>query len=118
MCWRSVPEFGYCGGAEKRSNWGPVGSASTIVEDGMRNQQLVGTPANHTEPSPEQKASEIINKVPSTSLWTKTGGIILGTGLTAAAISNELYVGVLIEAGTWTSSSSVTGHPDCMFVWQ
>jgi len=45
-----------------------------------------------TEPTPDEKAAEIINKVPSSSLWTKTGGIILGTGVAAAAVSSELYV--------------------------
>lgn len=45
-----------------------------------------------SQESPDDKAAAIINKVPSSSLWTKTGGIILGTGLTAAAISSELYV--------------------------
>lgn len=55
--------------------------------------------ANNAEPSPDEKASEIINKVPSSSLWSKTGGILLGTGLTAAAVSNELYVGV--ECRMW-----------------
>ncbi|EJD08560.1 uncharacterized protein FOMMEDRAFT_71961 [Fomitiporia mediterranea MF3/22] len=41
---------------------------------------------------PAERASAIINSVPSTSLATKTGTVILGTGLTAAAISQELYV--------------------------
>ncbi|KAK0233763.1 ATP synthase [Armillaria fumosa] len=42
---------------------------------------------------PDAKASEIINKLPSSpGLLTKTGTAILGTGLTAAAISQELYV--------------------------
>ena len=44
------------------------------------------------EPTPDEKATSIINSVPSTSLFTKTGGVLLGTGLTAAAISSELYV--------------------------
>ncbi|KAJ9102358.1 hypothetical protein QFC21_002758 [Naganishia friedmannii] len=44
------------------------------------------------EPSPEEKATSIINSVPQTSLFTKTSGVLLGTGLTAAAISSELYV--------------------------
>ncbi|TXT07487.1 hypothetical protein VHUM_03207 [Vanrija humicola] len=44
------------------------------------------------EPTPDEKAAEIINAVPSTSLFTKTGGIILGVGVTAAAISTEVYV--------------------------
>lgn len=53
--------------------------------------------ADNAEPSPDEKASQIINKVPSSSLWTKTGGILLGTGLTAAAVSNELYVRIECE---------------------
>lgn len=44
------------------------------------------------EPTPDEKAASIINSVPSTSLFTKTSGVLLGTGLTAAAISTELYV--------------------------
>ncbi|KAK4686956.1 F-type H+-transporting ATPase subunit b, partial [Tremellales sp. Uapishka_1] len=45
-----------------------------------------------SQPTPDEKAASIINSVPSTSLFTKTGGVVLGTGLTAAAISSELYV--------------------------
>ncbi|KAJ9092628.1 hypothetical protein QFC19_008666 [Naganishia cerealis] len=45
-----------------------------------------------SKPSPEEKATSIINSVPQTSLFTKTSGVLLGTGLTAAAISSELYV--------------------------
>ncbi|OCB86338.1 hypothetical protein A7U60_g6653 [Sanghuangporus baumii] len=41
---------------------------------------------------PSERASAMINSVPSSNLVTKTGTIILGTGLTAAAISQELYV--------------------------
>lgn len=41
---------------------------------------------------PAERASAIINSVPSSSLLSKTGTIVLGTGLTAAAISQELYV--------------------------
>ena len=45
-----------------------------------------------TQP-PAEKASEIINKLPSSpNLVTKTGTVILGSGLAAAAISQELYV--------------------------
>ncbi|THU94896.1 ATP4, subunit B of the stator stalk of mitochondrial F1F0 ATP synthase [Dendrothele bispora CBS 962.96] len=44
-------------------------------------------------PPPSERASEIINKLPSSpNLITKTGTAILGTGLAAAAISQELYV--------------------------
>ena len=45
-----------------------------------------------SEPTPDEKAASIINAVPSTSLWTKTGGVVLGTAVTAAAVSSELYV--------------------------
>jgi len=42
---------------------------------------------------PAEKASEIINKLPSSpNLVTKTGTVILGSGLVATAISQELYV--------------------------
>ncbi|KAF8840390.1 ATP4, subunit B of the stator stalk of mitochondrial F1F0 ATP synthase [Paxillus ammoniavirescens] len=44
-------------------------------------------------PPPSERASEIINSLPSSpSLITKTGSAILGTGLLATAISQELYV--------------------------
>jgi F-type H+-transporting ATPase subunit b len=46
-----------------------------------------------SNPPPEQKAAEIIENLPSSpSLVTKTGTVVLGTGLLAAAISRELYV--------------------------
>ncbi|TDL26642.1 ATP synthase [Rickenella mellea] len=42
---------------------------------------------------PAERASNIINSMPSSpNLITKTGTVVLGTGLTAAAISQELYV--------------------------
>ncbi|KIL69049.1 hypothetical protein M378DRAFT_157284 [Amanita muscaria Koide BX008] len=44
-------------------------------------------------PPPAERASEIVNKLPSSpNLITKTGTALLGTGLAAAAISQELYV--------------------------
>ncbi|KAH7890957.1 ATP4, subunit B of the stator stalk of mitochondrial F1F0 ATP synthase [Phlebopus sp. FC_14] len=44
-------------------------------------------------PPPAERASEIINNLPSSpSLITKTGSAVLGTGLLATAISQELYV--------------------------
>ncbi|KAF9814331.1 hypothetical protein IEO21_05174 [Rhodonia placenta] len=44
-------------------------------------------------PPPAERASELINKMPSSpGLVTKTGSVILGTGLLATAISQELYV--------------------------
>jgi len=49
--------------------------------------------AMSSQPPPAEKASEIINKLPSSpNLVTKTGTVILGTGLVATAISQELYV--------------------------
>ena len=49
--------------------------------------------SSSTPPPPQEKAAEIINKLPSSpSLITKTGTALLGTGLAAAAISQELYV--------------------------
>lgn len=44
------------------------------------------------EQTPDEKAASIINAVPTSSLWTKTGGVVLGTAVTAAAVSTELYV--------------------------
>ncbi|RDB18498.1 ATP synthase subunit 4, mitochondrial [Hypsizygus marmoreus] len=44
-------------------------------------------------PPPSERASELIEKLPSSpGLITKTGTAILGTGLVATAISQELYV--------------------------
>ncbi|KAG9224240.1 hypothetical protein CCMSSC00406_0004739 [Pleurotus cornucopiae] len=44
-------------------------------------------------PPPAERASEIINKLPSSpNLITKTGTAVLGTGFVATAISQELYV--------------------------
>lgn len=44
-------------------------------------------------PPPSERASEIIEKLPSSpSLITKTGTALLGTGLIATAVSQELYV--------------------------
>ena len=44
-------------------------------------------------PPPAERAAEIVDKLPShPNLITKTGTAILGSGLLAAAISQELYV--------------------------
>lgn len=46
-----------------------------------------------SNPPPAERASELIDKLPSSpSLITKTGTAILGTGAIATAISQELYV--------------------------
>lgn len=44
-------------------------------------------------PPPAERATEIINNLPSSpGLITKTGAALLGTGLLATAISQEIYV--------------------------
>ncbi|PCH36452.1 ATP synthase [Wolfiporia cocos MD-104 SS10] len=49
--------------------------------------------SSSSNPPPAERASELINKMPSSpGLITKTGSVILGTGLLATAISQELYV--------------------------
>ena len=46
-----------------------------------------------TPQPPADRASALINKVPSSpGIITKTGTVVLSTGLLAAAISQELYV--------------------------
>ncbi|SPC61949.1 probable H+-transporting two-sector ATPase chain b precursor, mitochondrial [Ustilago sp. UG-2017b] len=44
------------------------------------------------KPSPEARASSILDALPGNSLFSKTGWVTLGTGLTAVAISKEIYV--------------------------
>ncbi|PWN51768.1 putative H+-transporting two-sector ATPase chain b precursor, mitochondrial [Violaceomyces palustris] len=44
------------------------------------------------KPSPEAKASSILDALPGNSLISKTGWVTLGTGLSAVAISKEIYV--------------------------
>ncbi|KZP28727.1 ATP synthase [Athelia psychrophila] len=61
--------------------------------------------ASSSTPPPDQRAAEILNSLPSSpSLVTKTGTVVLGTGLLATAISQELYVvneETVIFAGTF-----------------
>jgi len=63
------------------------------------------TMASGSNPPADQKAAEIIDKLPSSpNLVTKTGTVILGTGLLATAISQELYVlneETVVFAGTF-----------------
>ncbi|KAL9938850.1 hypothetical protein V8E36_002569 [Tilletia maclaganii] len=44
------------------------------------------------KPSPEARASALLDVLPGNSLVSKTGWVTLGTGISAIAISNELYV--------------------------
>ena len=49
--------------------------------------------ASSSNPPPSERAEELVNKLPSSpGLITKTGSAILGAGLVATAISQELYV--------------------------
>lgn len=64
-----------------------------------------GRTMSTSNPPPSERASEIINSLPSSpNLITKTGTAILGTGLLATAISQELYVvneETVVAAGTF-----------------
>jgi len=62
----------------------PALSASQSV----RFQSTTTTPTE----SPKSRASSLINALPGNSAISKTGWVTLGTGLTAAAISNEIFV--------------------------
>ncbi|KIM90230.1 hypothetical protein PILCRDRAFT_811947 [Piloderma croceum F 1598] len=67
--------------------------------------RAIRTMASGSNPPADQKAAEIIDKLPSSpNLVTKTGTVILGTGLLATAISQELYVlneETVVLAGTF-----------------
>jgi hypothetical protein len=59
----------------------------------LPHSRTLSSTSNTPPPPPAERASEIINKLPSSpGLITKTGTAILGTGLLATAISQELYV--------------------------
>lgn len=45
-----------------------------------------------SEPSPETRASALLDLLPGNSLVSKTSWVTIGTGLSALAISKELYV--------------------------
>lgn len=73
-------------------------------------------------PPPAERASEIINNLPSSpNLITKTGTVVLGTGLLATAISQELYVineETVIAAGFFillTAIARVRHTSNCVF---
>ena len=80
-----------------------------------------------TEPLPPSKrAEEIIEKLPSSpNLITKTGTALLGTGLIAAAISQELYVvneeSIVLIASvivlTYIGKVMWTVLERCVFLW-
>ncbi|KIM34488.1 hypothetical protein M408DRAFT_325882 [Serendipita vermifera MAFF 305830] len=45
-----------------------------------------------SKPPPAERANELLEAVPTSNIVTKTGAVVLGTGLAATAISQELYV--------------------------
>lgn len=45
-----------------------------------------------TQPDPKEKAQSLLNALPGSNLFAKTAYLSAGTGLSIAAISNELYV--------------------------
>ncbi|PPQ73565.1 hypothetical protein CVT26_010366 [Gymnopilus dilepis] len=56
-------------------------------------QSISARPISTNPPPPSERASELIEKLPSSpNLITKTGTALLGVGAAAAAISQELYV--------------------------
>jgi Mitochondrial ATP synthase B chain precursor (ATP-synt_B) len=56
-------------------------------------RRMASSSSPSNPPPPAERAAEIIDKLPShPSLITKTGTAILGSGLLATAISQELYV--------------------------
>lgn len=68
-------------------------SASRVRPQTVVASQLMHARAMSSQQPPAERASEVINKLPSSpNLITKTGTAILGSGLLAAAISQELYV--------------------------
>src|ERR1700751_5463508 len=57
------------------------------------NSRTMASSSPSNPPPPAERAAEIIDKLPShPSLVTKTGTAILGSGLLASAISQELYM--------------------------
>jgi len=59
----------------------------------LATRALSTSPLRAQQQPPSERASEILEKVPSSpGIITKTGTVILGTGAIAAAISQELYV--------------------------
>lgn len=69
-----------------------MASRTSPLTSSRKGNTASNPPESSPEPTPDEKAASIINSVPQSNLFTKTGGVILGTGLTAAAISSELYV--------------------------
>ncbi|KAF8677617.1 atp synthase [Rhizoctonia solani] len=72
------------------------GSSSLLRRQATAIPRLAVVPSRQysdaSRPPPEQRANAIIESLPGNSLISKTGTVVLGTGVAAAAISQELYV--------------------------
>lgn len=64
----------------------------SVTKDFLVFESLLTADFDLTETSPEAKASSLLDILPGNSLVSKTGWVTLGTGLSALAISKELYV--------------------------
>merc|ERR1711964_966389 len=69
-------------------------SASVPRQTVMPASMMTSTPTRFysDKPTPEAKATSIIDSLPGNSLISKTTWVTLGAGLTAFGVSNELYV--------------------------
>merc|ERR1712183_442201 len=69
-------------------------SASVPRQAVMPASMMTSTPTRFysDKPTPEAKATSIIDSLPGNSLISKTTWVTLGAGLTAFGVSNELYV--------------------------
>ncbi|KAF8514629.1 hypothetical protein BU17DRAFT_68291 [Hysterangium stoloniferum] len=68
-------------------------AASLRGSSHLSRRLLTTTAVRLTARPPSERASEILEKVPSSpGLITKTGTVVIGTGILATAISQELYV--------------------------
>ncbi|KAJ7230561.1 ATP synthase, partial [Mycena pura] len=83
--------YGFCPLRSRRSLIPPVRPRAVAALPQTLHVRSMASSSN--PPPPSERASEIINKLPSSpNLITKAGTAILGTGVAAAAISSELYV--------------------------
>merc|ERR1712130_589815 len=88
-------------------------SASVPRQAVMPASMMTSTPTRlySDKPTPEAKATSIIDSLPGNSLISKTTWVTLGAGLTAFGVSNELYVAndeTVILAGILNEARS--GH--------
>ncbi|QRV88467.1 F-type H+-transporting ATPase subunit b [Ceratobasidium sp. AG-Ba] len=68
------------------------GSSTILRRQALAVPRLAAIQSRGLADSPEQRANSLIDALPGNSLVTKTGSVVLGTSIAAAAISQELYV--------------------------